>query len=174
MYVEEDQVLFAGDAMMPIPTIVDGDPDVLKETLRKFQALEPESIVQGHGEVILRGEVQDALRANIAYLETIQRIVTEAVAGDFFGWAHGIAGLAMIAGGWTSDIIGLVVVLVVVALVVPILVLARKIGNEADVINTSLKESVENTAALSDLASTNTMAINVIEGLKRGRQRLGG
>jgi hypothetical protein len=71
-------------------------------------------------------------------------------------------------------IIGIVVVLVVVALVVPILVLARKIGNEAKLIDDSLKQSVVNTAALADLATTNTMAINVIEGLKRGRQRLGG
>ena len=71
-------------------------------------------------------------------------------------------------------IIGIVIVLVVVALVVPILVLARKIGNEAKLIDDSLKQSVVNTAALADLATTNTMAINVIEGLKRGRQRLGG
>lgn len=71
-------------------------------------------------------------------------------------------------------IIGIVIVLVVVALVVPILVLARRIGNEAKAIDDSLKQSVVNTAALADLATTNTMAINVIEGLKRGRQRLGG
>ncbi|HWL48982.1 MAG TPA: hypothetical protein VNT92_03835 [Acidimicrobiia bacterium] len=77
--------------------------------------------------------------------------------------------------GWlVGYIIGIVVVLVVVALVVPILVLARKIGNEAQLIDESLQKSVQNTAALADLASTNTMAINVIEGLKRGRQRLGG
>lgn len=77
--------------------------------------------------------------------------------------------------GWMIGyIIGIVVVLVVVALVVPILVLARKIGNEAKLIDDSLKKSVVNTAALADLADTNTMAINVIEGLKRGRQRLGG
>lgn len=71
-------------------------------------------------------------------------------------------------------IIGIVIVLVVVALVVPILVLARKIGNEAKLIDDSLKKSVVNTAALADLATTNAMAINVVEGLKRGRQRLGG
>lgn len=77
--------------------------------------------------------------------------------------------------GWlVGYIIGLVVVLVVVALVVPILVLAKKIGNEAALIDASLNDSVTNTAALSDLTTTNTMAINVIEGLKRGRQRLGG
>ena len=77
--------------------------------------------------------------------------------------------------GWlVGYIIGIVVVLVVVALVVPILMLARKIGNEAKLIDDSLKQSVINTAALADLATTNTMAINVVEGLKRGRQRLGG
>ncbi|HEX2405315.1 MAG TPA: hypothetical protein VHM29_11490 [Acidimicrobiia bacterium] len=77
--------------------------------------------------------------------------------------------------GWlVGYIIGIIVVLVVVALVVPILILARKIGNEAQLIDESLQSSVQNTAALADLAATNTMAINVIEGLKRGRQRLGG
>jgi ABC-type Fe3+ transport system permease subunit len=77
--------------------------------------------------------------------------------------------------GWlVGYVIGIVVVLVVVALVVPILMLARKIGNEAKLIDDSLKQSVVNTAALADLATTNTMAVNVIEGLKRGRQRLGG
>ena len=77
--------------------------------------------------------------------------------------------------GWlVGYIIGIVVVLVVVALVVPILMLARKIGNEAKLINDSLAKSVHNTAALADLANTNTMAVNVIQGLERGRKRLGG
>ncbi|MDW8068413.1 MAG: MBL fold metallo-hydrolase [Anaerolineae bacterium] len=82
IYVEEDLVLFAGDAMMPIPTIVDGDPEALRTSLQKIRALEPESIVQGHGEVILRGEVKNTLRTHIAYLETIQRIAAEAVANE--------------------------------------------------------------------------------------------
>lgn len=71
-------------------------------------------------------------------------------------------------------VIGIVVVLVVVALVVPILVLARRIGNEAKLINDSLAKSVTNTAALADLSTTNQMAVNVIQGLERGRKRLGG
>jgi hypothetical protein len=33
---------------------------------------------------------------------------------------------------------------------------------------------VVNTAALADLGSTNQMAVNVIQGLERGRKRLGG
>lgn len=77
--------------------------------------------------------------------------------------------------GWVVGFtIGIVVVLVVVALVVPILMLARKIGIEAGLIDDSLKKSVTNTAALQDLNTTNQMAVNVIEGLKRGRERLGG
>ena len=77
--------------------------------------------------------------------------------------------------GWTIGFtIGIVVVLVVVALVVPILMLARKIGNEAQLINDSLTKSVDNTAALAGLNTTNTMAVNVIQGLERGRKRLGG
>jgi hypothetical protein len=69
---------------------------------------------------------------------------------------------------------GVIVVLAVVALVLPILVLAKRIGTEAKLINDSLTDSVHNTAALADLANTNTMAINVIQGLERGRKRLGG
>jgi hypothetical protein len=52
--------------------------------------------------------------------------------------------------------------------------LAHRIGQEAELINESLTKSVHNTAALNDLNQTNQMAINVIEGLKRGRERLGG
>ncbi len=77
--------------------------------------------------------------------------------------------------GWTIGYtIGIIVVVVVVALVVPILMLARKIGNEAKLINDSLTKSVANTAALAGLKTTNTLAVNVIEGLQRGRKRLGG
>jgi hypothetical protein len=77
--------------------------------------------------------------------------------------------------GWlVGYVIGVVVVLVVVALVLPILVLARRIGNEAQLIDDSLTKSVTNTSALADLATTNTMAINVVQGLERGRKRLGG
>lgn len=77
--------------------------------------------------------------------------------------------------GWVVGYtIGIVAVLVVVALVVPILVLAHRIGREAQLIDDSLGKSVRNTSALNDLNTTNQMALNVVEGLKRGRQRLGG
>lgn len=70
--------------------------------------------------------------------------------------------------------IGAVVVVVVVALVVPILVLAKRIGDRASSINAGLERAVDNTGALAGLAETNTMAVKVIQGLERGRKRLGG
>ena len=70
--------------------------------------------------------------------------------------------------------ITIAVVLVVVALVVPILVLAYSIGNEAKMINDSLTTSVHNTAALNGLNTTIDHAEVIVAGLERGRTRLGG
>jgi glyoxylase-like metal-dependent hydrolase (beta-lactamase superfamily II) len=71
--VLEDRVLFAGDSMLPIPFIVDGDSEVLSATMKRIPRLNLESLVQGHGDVILRGEVPNAVRANLNYLTTIAK-----------------------------------------------------------------------------------------------------
>jgi hypothetical protein len=77
--------------------------------------------------------------------------------------------------GWLIGyIIGLVVVLVVVALVVPILVLAWRIGTRAGTILEKLQQAETNTAGLAGLNETIESALAVIDGLKRGRARLGG
>lgn len=77
--------------------------------------------------------------------------------------------------GWTIGyIIGIVVVVIVVALVVPILLLARRIGTQAAEIDTGLRKAVVNTAALSHLNTTIESAEIIVDGLRRGRQRLGG
>jgi hydrogenase-4 membrane subunit HyfE len=76
---------------------------------------------------------------------------------------------------WTIGfVIGGVIVLVVVALVVPILLLARSIGNEAPKINDELAKAVDNTAPLAVLRTTIEYATVIIGGLQRGRARLGG
>ena len=85
VYIVEDEVLFAGDVWMPIPHIVDGDSDVMRESLRRIESLTLENVVQGHGEVILRGEVYTSIDDRIAYLDTIQKIVDEASDDDFPG-----------------------------------------------------------------------------------------
>lgn len=71
-------------------------------------------------------------------------------------------------------VIGIFLVLVVVALVVPILVLARKIGQAAPLINAELVKARDNTAPLAALSTTITYAQIIVPGLARGRARLGG
>jgi len=76
---------------------------------------------------------------------------------------------------WTIGyVIGGIVVLAVVALVVPILMLAKQIGDEAPKINTALEGAVRNTAPLGALRTTIDYATVIIAGLQRGRARLGG
>ncbi len=87
----------------------------------------------------------------------------------------GIAGSHFSSFGWVLGFtIGGVIVLVVVALVVPILLLARSIGDEAPKINGELTKAVHNTAALGGLRTTIDYAVTIIGGLQRGRARLGG
>ena len=83
--------------------------------------------------------------------------------------------VVLASSGWIIGYtIGIVVVLVVVALVVPILLLAHRIGGQAGAIDASLGDSVHNTAALSQLNTTIDHATEIITGLQRGRERLGG
>lgn len=77
--------------------------------------------------------------------------------------------------GWSLGYsLGALVVLVVLALVIPILVLARRIGDQAGTINDTLGQAVDNTAPLAALRTTIEHATIIIAGLKRGRERLGG
>ncbi len=73
--VEEDRVLFAGDLFMPVPYIVDGDVDDNIATMKEIGKLGLENIVQGHGDIILRGEIETAVKDNISYLTTIKKRV---------------------------------------------------------------------------------------------------
>ena len=72
VFLEEERVLVTGDSVMAIPIIADGDWRQEMETLRQIKKLAPETIVQGHGEVILRGEVQAVLDRYINYLECVE------------------------------------------------------------------------------------------------------
>lgn len=74
--IPEDHVLFAGDAMMPMPYVVDGDSEQLAASLRRIPKLKLENLVQGHGEIILRGEIPNALRSNLNYLAALERSVS--------------------------------------------------------------------------------------------------
>jgi glyoxylase-like metal-dependent hydrolase (beta-lactamase superfamily II) len=82
VYVEDDRVLFAADTVMPVPSIVDGEVDTLRASLRKVTDLPIENMVQGHGEVILRGEVQGVVDVSLAYLDAVEALATRAVERD--------------------------------------------------------------------------------------------
>lgn len=71
--IVEDRVLFSGDVMMPLPYVVDGDIPTMIESLRRIPRMKLENLVQGHGEVILRGEISEAVRSNSTYLGAIDR-----------------------------------------------------------------------------------------------------
>ncbi|MCL4268170.1 MAG: MBL fold metallo-hydrolase [Anaerolineales bacterium] len=73
--VEEDRVLFAGDAFMPLPYVVDGDVDDMLASVKKIGRMGLENIIQGHGDIILRGEIDAAVRENVNYLNNIKKAV---------------------------------------------------------------------------------------------------
>lgn len=76
--VEEDRVMFSGDTLMPIPYIVDGDIDVMISSLKEIAKMGLENIVQGHGDIILRGEVGSMAKENIDYLTEMRKVVRKA------------------------------------------------------------------------------------------------
>jgi glyoxylase-like metal-dependent hydrolase (beta-lactamase superfamily II) len=72
VYVTNNQILFASDNLMPVPTIFDGSFKALVSSMHRMLDMEPDTIVQGHGEVILRGEVQSVIQDDLDYLANIQ------------------------------------------------------------------------------------------------------
>ena len=77
--LQEEKILFAGDTFMAIPTIGDGDVIRLRESIEMIAAMPLESIVQGHGEIILRGEIKDNIRRSLNYLEQLNTRVRKVV-----------------------------------------------------------------------------------------------
>lgn len=71
--VKEDRVLFAADTLMPLPYFVDGSYADFVSSLNALKNGGYENVVQGHGEVVLRGEVEEKIQNDLDYLETIRR-----------------------------------------------------------------------------------------------------
>jgi hypothetical protein len=53
--------------------------DDFRASLRKVVELPVENLVQGHGEVILRGEVKDVVQSSLDYMDRIEALVADAV-----------------------------------------------------------------------------------------------
>jgi cyclase len=73
--IEEDRILFCGDTFMALPTLVDGDIDDMIASLKKISKMGLENLVPGHGEIVLRGEIDAAIRSNLNYLNEIRKAV---------------------------------------------------------------------------------------------------
>lgn len=71
--VREDRILFAGDTIMPLPFFVDGDLATLSTSLQSLQDNTFECIIQGHGDVVLRGEIEAKLASDLKYLATVRK-----------------------------------------------------------------------------------------------------
>ncbi len=75
--VREDKVLFASDLMMPVPMIASplANVDDYKRSLLNLHDYNLECIVQGHGDILLRGEVTSSIDDSVQYLNAIQALV---------------------------------------------------------------------------------------------------
>lgn len=82
VFVVNERILFASDTSMPVPTIFDGSFDALVQTIKQMKEMSLDSVVQGHGEVILRGEVQELLQSDLDYLSNIKEAVEGILSRD--------------------------------------------------------------------------------------------
>ena len=73
--VEDDEVLFAADTVMPIPYFVDGSFTDFERSLALLLEGEYENIVQGHGDIILRGEVPEKIESDLEYLRKLNAAI---------------------------------------------------------------------------------------------------
>ena len=71
--VHGEDILFAADTVMPVPYFVDGSFTDLERSLRLLLDEEYENIVQGHGEIILRGEAPEKIASDLEYLHRLVR-----------------------------------------------------------------------------------------------------
>lgn len=77
--LHEERILFAGDTVMALPTIANGDTEQLKQSLDMIGGMQLENIVQGHGEMILRGEIKDNMKRATNYLDNVRAKVQKII-----------------------------------------------------------------------------------------------
>lgn len=77
--IKGEDILFAADTMMAVPFFADGSWEATVNSLESLREERFESIVQGHGEVILRGEVEARIEEDLRYLQTLRERVEQIV-----------------------------------------------------------------------------------------------
>ncbi|MCB9437682.1 MAG: MBL fold metallo-hydrolase [Anaerolineales bacterium] len=73
--VKEDRVLFAADTLMPAPYFVDGSFEDFVQSLERLRGNNYENVIQGHGEVVLRGEIESKIESDLEYLQSVKKYV---------------------------------------------------------------------------------------------------
>jgi glyoxylase-like metal-dependent hydrolase (beta-lactamase superfamily II) len=79
VHAREDKVLVTSDVVTPVPFVARGNPDPLIRSLKLIKTLNLENAIQGHGGVLLRGEIDETVDRNITYLKTVVREVQSIV-----------------------------------------------------------------------------------------------
>jgi glyoxylase-like metal-dependent hydrolase (beta-lactamase superfamily II) len=77
--LHEERILFAGDTVMALPTLANGEPEQLKQSLDMIAGMQLENIVQGHGEMILRGEIKDNMKRATNYIDNVRAKVQKVI-----------------------------------------------------------------------------------------------
>ncbi|MFN2201830.1 MAG: MBL fold metallo-hydrolase [Caldilineaceae bacterium] len=82
VHVREEKVLFASDLIMAVPLISGpySDIEAYQQSLSNLHEHNLECIVQGHGEVLLRGEITSSIDSTSQYLDDIQSTVDRLMA----------------------------------------------------------------------------------------------
>jgi cyclase len=75
VHIREEKVLVASDVMTPVPLIVRGDRKELIKSLKRIKTLSLENVIQGHGGVLLRGEIDETVDSSVAYVHAVEKRV---------------------------------------------------------------------------------------------------
>jgi cyclase len=79
VHIREDKVLVASDLVTPVPFLARGNREELTRSLKRIKTLSLENIIQGHGGVLLRGEIEETVDGSVAYLRTIEKEVQSVI-----------------------------------------------------------------------------------------------
>ena len=71
VHIREDKVLVASDVVTPVPLVARGDPDELAKSLKLIKTLNLENVVQGHGGVLLRGEIEETINQLVSLMRNL-------------------------------------------------------------------------------------------------------
>ena len=77
--VENEQILFAADTLMPVPFFADGKWSDFVASLEGLLPMTFENVIQGHGEVVLRGEVTSKIQDDLNYLYAVRKRVEKVI-----------------------------------------------------------------------------------------------